>query len=106
MTEESKTTSKQGETRVDSQSAQSADLSPQDAQIAARRKMLKAGLIAGPMLMTLRGRPARAQLPSLGSAEIFYGAYNTDVDKNDPDFGKALNEDGKVLEDKTRRSGK
>lgn len=104
MTEEFKTTSKQGETPVDGQMAQSAELSPQDAQIAARRKMLKAGLIAGPMLMTLRGRPARAQLPSLGSAEIFYGAYVTD--DQDPNFGKALNEDGKVLEDKTRRSSK
>ncbi len=84
----------------------------EDANIAARRRLLRAGLVAGPLLITLRGRPARAQLPSLGSAEIFYGAYVTQDQIDDPnlnfdagDLGKPLNQNGEILDDETRRSG-
>jgi len=40
-----------------------------------RRRLLKAGLVAAPMIVTLRGRPALAQTASLGSLGIFYGRY-------------------------------
>jgi len=60
-----------------------------------RRRFLKAGLIGVPMIVTLRSQPARA-LTSLGSAGIMYGMYN--------DEGKAINKDGEVLVDPTRRS--
>lgn len=114
MTEDFKTNSNEGEVAGASAAGDQVSdslVSNQDANIAARRRLLRAGLIAGPLLVTLRGRPARAQLPSLGSAEIFYGAYVTqDQVDNDPNFdsgdlGKALNSQGDILNDESRRSG-
>ncbi len=46
-----------------------------DAAGKSRRQMLRAGLIAAPMIVSLRGRPALAQTASLGSLGIFYGRY-------------------------------
>lgn len=46
-----------------------------DAVRQSRRRMLRAGLVAAPMIVTLRGRPALAQAASLGSLGIFYGQY-------------------------------
>lgn len=82
-----------------------------------RRQLLRVGLIASPLLITLRGKPAWAQLSSLGSAGIMYGpgAYVTqnDIDKSDSDnitqddLGRSLgvgdNGSFKVLSDQTRR---
>ena len=80
-----------------------------------RRRLLKALAMAAPLMITLRGKPAHAQLSSLGSAGITYGpgAYVTqqDIDANptvlsNQDIGKAVKISGTqktVLEDKTRR---
>lgn len=80
-----------------------------------RRRLLKAAAIAAPLMITLRGKPAHAQLSSLGSVGILYGpgAYVTQQDITDnpdvlksTDLGKAIKIEGKkkvVLEDKTRR---
>ncbi len=83
-----------------------------------RRRLLKAAAIAAPLMITLRGKPAHAQLSSLGSVGILYGpgAYVTqqDVDANPnvlnaDDIGKAIKINGdkkQVLDDKTRRDQK
>lgn len=89
------------------------------ARHANRRRMLKAAAIAAPLMITLRGKSAHAQLSSLGSAGIMYGpgAYVTQADINlnandaitQGDLGKALKEDNgklKVLNDQTRRDQK
>lgn len=78
--------------------AETAGTRPADAErIATRRRLLKAGVVAAPMLLTLRGRPARAQQQqqSLGSLGVFYGAYVTQemVDDGwfeDADLGKSI----------------
>lgn len=81
-----------------------------------RRALLKAAALAAPLIITLRGKPAHAQLSSLGSAGILYGpgAYVTqdDVDANPgllkaEDVGKAVKIEGKqkkILTDPTRRN--
>lgn len=88
------------------------------ARHANRRRMLKAAAIAAPLMITLRGKSAHAQLSSLGSAGIMYGpgAYVTqsDIDRSGSplkaeDLGKALKEENgklKVLTDQTRRDQK
>jgi len=65
----------------ESSNSQAQDLSPsgsskpQGSHGQSRRRFLKAGLISVPMIVTLRGRPAHAQV-SLGSVgNIFYGRY-------------------------------
>lgn len=79
-----------------------------------RRRLLKALAVAAPLMITLRGKPAHAQLSSLGSAGILYGpgAYvqPDDVGKNgvlESDLWKPLKKgpDGKyqILTDPTRR---
>ena len=62
-----------------------------------KRRLLKAGLIGGPLLVTLRSRPAYS-LQSLGSLGIPYGMY-------DPATGEPVDSNGNVLDDPTRRSG-
>lgn len=52
-----------------------------------RRQLIKAALVAAPMILTLRGRPAMADLTSLGSIQVPYGPqlYVTAVDvQNNP----------------------
>lgn len=83
-----------------------------------RRRLLKAMAVAAPLIITLRGKPAHAQLSSLGSAGILYGpgAYVRDTDVGTGgieggDIGKPLKldtNDGKykVLTDETRRDQK
>ncbi len=66
------------------------DQSPPKAEVSAvepskfdgRRQLIKAALVAAPMILTLRGRPALADLPSLGSVEVPYGPelYVTQAD--------------------------
>ncbi len=51
-----------------------------------RRQLIKAALVAAPLILTLRGRPAHAQLTSLGSVQIPYGPNlyitQTDIDNS------------------------
>ncbi len=79
-----------------------------------RRRLLKALAVATPLMITLRGKPAHAQLSSLGSAGILYGpgAYVQpgDVGKNgvtESDLWKPIKKGYgnkyKILTDPTRR---
>ncbi|MEX2216152.1 MAG: hypothetical protein WD768_18720 [Phycisphaeraceae bacterium] len=96
---------------------------------AGRRRLIKAALLAAPLIVTLRGKPANAQESSLGSIEtpdgpILYGpgAYveQKDIQKSktdnpsdtskqlsDTDLGKAIKKksDGtfEILNDQHRR---
>jgi len=91
------------------------DTAKSKARFENRRRLLKALAVAAPLIITLRGKPAHAQLSSLGSAGITYGpgAYVTqnDIDANGSilkaeDLGKAVKIDGNqktVLTDQTRR---
>jgi len=96
------------------------DTAKSKARFENRRRLLKALAVAAPLIITLRGKPAHAQLSSLGSAGILYGpgAYVTPEDVNrsstdaitDADLWKPLklDTDGKykVLTDPTRRDQK
>ena len=55
--------------------------------VRSRRNLVKAGLIAAPLLVTLRSRPLYAQ-SSLGSLGISYGLYTSDGASavENPDF--------------------
>ncbi len=82
-------------------------LSPQAAaereHFASRRQMLKAALVAAPLFMTLKSKPAFGQSAgpaSLGSLGIFYGNYVQDQNG----LWKAADADGNILNDQTRRS--
>jgi len=75
------------------------DTAKSKARFENRRRLLKALAVAAPLIITLRGKPAHAQLSSLGSAGITYGpgAYVTqnDIDANGSilesgDLGKAV----------------
>lgn len=81
-----------------------------------RRRFLKAGLVSVPMIVTLRSRPAFAQV-SLGSAGIFYGRYELflrdpnalpgatlpDGSINERNRWAPADQDGNELRDPTRR---
>jgi hypothetical protein len=54
------------------------DASPAQNSTHARRRFLRAGLIAVPAVMTIRSRPAYAQLQSLGTLGLSYGFYAPD----------------------------
>ncbi len=82
-------------------------LTPQAAaereRYASRRQMLKAALVAAPLFMTLKGKPAFGQSAgpqSLGSLGIFYGNYVQDDQGN----WKAADGDGNILNDQSRRT--
>ena len=91
------------------------DTAKSKARFENRRRLLKALAVAAPLIITLRGKPAHAQLSSLGSAGILYGpgAYVTPADVGtdgitQDDLWKPLKLDKtdgeyKVLTDPTRR---
>lgn len=62
-----------------------------------RRMLMKAGLLAVPMIVTLRSRPAHAQ-PALGSLGIFYGEYDV-VEENGQQIWAPVDENGEVVRD-------
>jgi hypothetical protein len=73
-----------------------------------RRMLMKAGLLAVPMIVTLRSRPAHAQA-ALGSLGIFYGEYDV-VEEGGQQIWAPVDENGEVVRDEfgnidyTRRS--
>ena len=92
---------------------QSGASEPEGGNAQTRRRFLKAGLVSVPMIVTLRGRPAHAQV-SLGSVNIFYGRYELflndpnapfDPVRNPRNRWAPANQDGKEMIDPTRRSG-
>lgn len=62
-----------------------------------RRQLIKAALVAAPMILTLRGRPALADLPSLGSVQVPYGPQlyitQADVDASQQNGGPLTSAD-------------
>ena len=66
-----------------------------------KRRLLKAGLIGVPLLVTLRSRPAHAS--SLGSCGIPYGMYNWDGDPISREDWLAGDRNAPGLENPTRR---
>ena len=86
---------------------------PADDKAQSRRRFLKASLVSVPMIVTLRSRPAHAQV-SLGSVgNIFYGRYEMflrdrtkpfDAIDNPRDRWAPADQDGNEMVDPTRRN--
>lgn len=74
--------------------------SPEEMRRETRRRLLKAGLLSVPVVLTVRSRPVLAQ--SLGSAGINYGAYfqaeNGElIPVRCDDWGRPIDANGNVI---------
>lgn len=75
-------------------------LSPEQQRRETRRRLLKAGALSVPVILTVRSRPVMGQ--SLGSAGISYGAYFQSQGELMPvlsnENGEPIYEDGRVID--------
>ena len=75
-------------------------LSPEQQRRETRRRLLKAGALSVPVILTVRSRPVMGQ--SLGSAGISYGAYFQSQGELMPvlsnENGEPIDEDGRVID--------
>ena len=75
-------------------------MSPEQQRRETRRRLLKAGALSVPVILTVRSRPVMGQ--SLGSAGISYGAYFQSQGELMPvlsnENGEPIDEDGRVID--------
>ncbi len=91
----------EGRDQLNEQESKGETAQPQDAAeqrtSRSRRRLIKAGLLASPLLVTLRSRPLYAQ-SSLGSMGINYGLYVQNQTTNEW-VPARVNNQGDVVED-------